>query len=246
MVGFGAAQEQRGELARAALVDEVDARAAAQQVLDRLRLACVRSRARSMTSTADSESSTVTAVRVPVTSTLSRSCRRPAIAQARGWKQTSVPPRRRRRGCCATWIGSPARTPARLGSARKSRETRREAQRRRLRRRCRRDALRIATRSASRPVSGLARWASCGRRSRPRRLPVLAHSGGCVGLDSLTVAGAAPECVARRRSVTGFPFQPLATSVGSPQAAGSVTGGVPGAEGPRVSPHRARRARRTG
>jgi len=41
VVGLGAAQEQRGHLARAALVGQVDAGAAAQQFLQRTRLAAL-------------------------------------------------------------------------------------------------------------------------------------------------------------------------------------------------------------
>src|SRR3546814_80978 len=88
------------------------------------------------------------------------------------------------------------------------------------RRHRRRDALRITIGQgrwtlAPWPVSGLA---SGSRRLRPRRLPVDPvaglDSGGCVGANSLTVAGAVPEwsCATRERRAwdfTGFPFQPV-------------------------------------
>jgi hypothetical protein len=82
VVGFGAAHEQRGQLARAALVDQVDAGAAAQQVRRRVRLRAFDVRAIDRLRPAASESSTVTAVRVPVTRR-GRALRRPAMCRER-------------------------------------------------------------------------------------------------------------------------------------------------------------------
>src|SRR3546814_15467802 len=89
------------------------------------------------------------------------------------------------------------------------------------RRHRRRDALRITIGQgrwtlAPWPVSGLA---SGSRRLRPRRLPVDPvaglDSGGCVGANSLTVAGAVTDwaVATRARRAWGFTASPFKTVV---------------------------------
>ncbi|KGQ18183.1 hypothetical protein LF41_1537 [Lysobacter dokdonensis DS-58] len=111
-----------------------------------------------------------------------------------------------------------------------------------MRTRCRRDALRIATSGLQ---AGL-RARLLDRRNDPglRAFPCDAQwrmRRPC----RLTVAGAAPECD-RDGSVTGFPFQPLDERPRVTSSGGECTRGAAGAEGPRVSRLRGRRARRRG
>ena len=229
VVGFGAAHEQRGQLARRRPGWRRDAGAAAQQVGQRARLAAfdllavdhLHRRQRVI----DGDGGAVGGDDDLVEVGGARPCTC-ACAKADDGERAARRPGRTI-GERSDIRDSPTRGPRavsvdREGVARRRERPRCGAQQRRRRRR---DALRIATSGAWTRVRGRSPDSRVEVVCPPAAAPSRAmHSGGCAGLTRLPLRGQCRNGRACGWNVTGFPFQPVRQdAAGSPRSAAQCT-----------------------